>query len=326
MGDSSSEGTAGAGLAYRGLGYVGVATPDPKAFRDFATDVCGLMPSSVLPGPRPASVPVPSPDAHGIADDGTAYLKLDERQWRVAAHPGDAPGLRYFGLELEDAQAVEAAAVRLRGRGIEVTAATAAELEARDVGAMVVVHDPAGHRIELFSAPLCDGDFVSAQGAEFLTGRLGMGHIVLFVDDVAGALDFYVGELGFKRSDYMNFGGDMGIHFLRCTPRHHSIALLKVGPPAGLQHLMFEVKTLDQVGLALDRALDRDVFIRSGLGRHRNDRTFSFYMEGPAGFDVEIGFDGLLIGDDWVEHEFSGDGDLWGHHGLTAEALTPDTD
>ena len=64
--------------------------------------------------------------------------------------------------------------------------------------------------------------------------------------------------------------------------------------------------------------------ISSGLGRHRNDKTVSFYMKGPSGFDVEIGWDALLVGDDWVEHEFAGGGDDWGHHGLTAESLKPD--
>ena len=36
-----------------------------------------------------------------------------------------------------------------------------------------------------------------------------------------------------------------------------------------------------------------------------------------------IGWDGVLIGDDWVENEFAGGGDLWGHHGLDAQALLP---
>jgi 3,4-dihydroxy-9,10-secoandrosta-1,3,5(10)-triene-9,17-dione 4,5-dioxygenase len=49
----------------------------------------------------------------------------------------------------------------------------------------------------------------------------------------------------------------------------------------------------------------------------------SFYMQGPAGFDVEIGWDGVLVGEDWVENEFAGTGDEWGHHGLDADALKP---
>ena len=141
---------------------------------------------------------------------------------------------------------------------------------------------------------------------------------------IEAALAFYRDVLGFRRTDYMNFGPDgMGIHFLRCTARHHSIALLQVGPPQGLQHVMFEATSLDGVGRAHDRALAAGVPISSNLGRHRNDKTVSFSMQGPSGFDVEIGCDGLLVGEDWVEHEFAGGGDDWGHHGLDAESLQP---
>ena len=86
---------------------------------------------------------------------------------------------------------------------------------------------------------------------------------------------------------------------------------------------MFETTSLDDVGRALDRAIARGVPITSSLGRHRNDETVSFYMQSPAGCDVEIGWGGVLIGDGWVEHEFGGGGDVWGHHGLDADALAP---
>ncbi len=318
-----------AAFPWRGLGYVGLAAPDPKAWRDFATRVCGLMPAPILPGPRSAGVPEPNPSAEGIAADGSAFLKLDERQWRIAVHPSgspdgpEGPGLRYLGFELPSMDAVAKAGDALRQREVELRPGTPEECQARDVDALVVLHDPAGHRIELFSGPLRDGGFRSPHGVEFKTGGLGMGHAVVFVADLDAALDFYVGTLGFERSDYMQFGPDSSLHFLRCTPRHHSMALLKVGPPSGLQHLMLEMRDVDQVGKTLDRALAEQIPIRSGLGRHRNDLTFSFYMQGPSGFDIEIGCEGLLVGDDWVEHEFTGNGDLWGHHGLTAEAMKP---
>ena len=45
-------------------------------------------------------------------------------------------------------------------------------------------------------------------------------------------------------------------------------------------------------------------------------------MQGPSGFDVELGWDGVLCGDDWSERQFAG-GDEWGHHGLVAESLAP---
>jgi hypothetical protein len=88
---------------------------------------------------------------------------------------------------------------------------------------------------------------------------------------------------------------------------------------------MLEATSLDGVGKAIDRAQRAGVTISSSLGRHRNDKTVSFYMKGPSGFDVELGWDGLLVDNDWVEHEFAGGGDDWGHAGLDAESLKPDS-
>ena len=309
---------------YRGLGYVGVEAPDLEAWRNFALGVCGMMPARVPPGASDELPRRPNPDARGLGADGTLYLKLDDHQWRLAIHPGDQPGIRYVGLELGDLDAVARAADVLSARGAKVAVSTPEEREARGVGAMVSVEDPAGHRLELFAAPLRDLGFVSPHGADFLTGGMGMGHVVLYVPDIDAALDFYRNVLGFERSDFTRFGPDSSIHFLRCTPRHHSVALLRVGDFGGLQHMMFEMTSLDAVGSALDRARAEGVTISADVGRHRNDRNVSFYMNGPSGFDVEIGWDGILVGDDWVENEFTGGGDLWGHAGLGVSTLEPD--
>jgi 3,4-dihydroxy-9,10-secoandrosta-1,3,5(10)-triene-9,17-dione 4,5-dioxygenase len=314
-----------------GLGYVGIAAPDPVAWRDFAVDVCGLVPSAIVPGPRPQGLALPSPDAGGIAPDGTAFLKMDRRQWRIAVHRADPsgrfgqPGLAYLGFELRSRDDFERAIDAVRAHGVEVRASDEDECAARSVERLAVLSDPFGHRLELFQAPIVDDAFQSPTGIAFKTGGLGMGHAVLYVPDVEAGLAFYRDVLGFRRTDYMTFGPDgMGIHFLRCTARHHSLALLQVGDLTGLQHVMLEATTLDGVGGALDRAIASGIPITSSLGRHRNDKTVSFYMRGPTGFDIEIGWDGLLVGDDWVEHEFAGGGDDWGHHGLTAESLKPD--
>jgi 2,3-dihydroxybiphenyl 1,2-dioxygenase len=273
-------------------------------------------------------MPVPTeggPDAAGVAADGSVFLKMDRRQWRLAVHPAQTPGLAYLGFELPLESDLEAAMESISKRGVAIRAGRAQELEARSVGDLAVFEDPAGHRLELFCRPIIDEPLKSTRDIEFLTGPLGMGHVVLYVAEIEPALDFYRDVLGFKRTDYMQFGPNgMGIHFLRCTRRHHTLALLQVGPPSGVQHLMFESTTLDGVGKALDRARTAGITISSELGRHRNDKTVSFYMKGPSGFDVEIGWDGMLVDDDWVEHEFAGGGDDWGHQGLDAESLKPD--
>jgi 3,4-dihydroxy-9,10-secoandrosta-1,3,5(10)-triene-9,17-dione 4,5-dioxygenase len=312
-------------VSLAGLGYVGIAATDPKGWSEFATQVCGLVPSRVVPGPREGGIPIPSPNASGFAGDGTAYLKMDRRQWRLAVHPAESNGLAYLGFETRSVADFERAVAAIAKRGVTVRDGLASELEARSVERLTVFEDPAGHRLELFQAPIIDDDFSSPSGIEFKTGEFGMGHVVLFVPDIDAALVFYRDVLEFKRTDFMQFGPDgRGIHFLRCTRRHHSVALLHVGPQSGVQHLMFEATTIDGVGKALDRAISAGVEVSSSLGRHRNDKTVSFYMKGPSGFDVEVGWDGLVVEDDWVEHEFAGGGDDWGHHGLTAESLEPD--
>lgn len=310
-------------VGWNGLGYAGVVAPDPVAWRDFATGVCGFTPAEIVPGPRPHGIALPTPDAGGLAPDGTCFLKLDRRQWRLAVHPGTTPGLAYLGWELRTLQDFERVVADLIEHKIEVRSGTHAEREARAVDHLAVLNDPFGHRLELFQGAIIDAPFASPTGIEFTTGDLGMGHAVLFVSDVEKALGFYRDVLGFKRSDYMVFGPEnRGIHFLRCTPRHHSLALLQIGPPSGLQHLMFEATTLDGVGRALDRARKAHVRINADLGRHRNDGIVSFYMQGPSGFDIELGWDGVLCGDDWSERQFAG-GDDSGHHGLVAETMAP---
>ncbi len=297
-------------MQLRGLGYVGIEAPDPKGWLEFGTEVCGLAPANSMPG-----------GARGaVAENGSVYLKMDDRQWRVAVHPAESAGIAYLGFEVAGIEEVDDAIAELHSRGVAARKGSAEEAAERGVGTLAVLEDPSGNRIELFAVPVRDGGFASPHGADFLTGSLGMGHVNLYVPDMEAALEFYIGTLGFKRSDFIRFGPGFSAQFLRCTPRHHSVALLHVGDMSGLQHLMVEVTSLDDVGRALDRALERGVHISSTLGRHKNDGVYSFYMRSPSGFDLEIGWDGVHVGDDWIENEFA-DGDIWGHQGLTPEAL-----
>ena len=86
-----------------------------------------------------------------------------------------------------------------------------------------------------------------------------------------------------------------------------------MAPAAGIVHLMVEVATLDDVGLALDRCHRRKATISSTLGRHANDLMVSFYVQTPGGFDIEYGTDGRLVDDDtWISRESTAVS-RWGH-------------
>src|SRR3546814_9586051 len=64
---------------------------------------------------------------------------------------------------------------------------------------------------------------------------------------------------------------------------------------------MVEMNELDDVGRAMDRCEVLGHKLLQSLGRHRTDHMVSFYVETPSGFGMEIGFDGVLSGDDWIE-------------------------
>lgn len=288
-----------------GISYLGLDVPDVGAWLDFATDVVGLMPAT-LPPPGEAA----------------AYLKADDRQWRIALHPSDTPGLRYAGFEVGSEAEFAAALEHLERQGASPQAGTSEECAARGVRDLVRLTDPSGVRIEVCWGPTVDGGFVSPVGVpRFVTGPLGLGHYVVLTPDLDASMDFYCRILGFRLTDYVLIGPGMSVQFLRCTPRHHSVALTAVGPISGLHHLMLEVDDIDQVGYALERATQGGHPITASLGRHRNDRMLSFYVRSPAGFEVEIGCGARLVDDTtWVVNHFTG-GDEWGHHGLTGASL-----
>jgi len=290
-----------------GLSYLGLDVPDVDAWSTFATSVIGLMPASAPPAG---------------ADPGVVHFKADERQWRIALHAAEQPGIRYAGFEVGSEAAFGAAVDELAESGTGWTRGSADECAAREVRDLVWAVDPSGVRVEVCWGPTLDGGFVSPVGVpRFVTDGLGLGHYVILTPDLDVSMDFYTRVLGLRLSDYVIIGENMSVQFLRCTPRHHSVALVAVGPISGVHHIAFEVEDIDQVGYALERATRAGHQITASLGRHKNDRMLSFYVRSPAGLDVEIGCGGRLVDErTWVVNRFTG-GDEWGHHGLTGDSL-----
>lgn len=300
-----------------GLGYAGFGAPDPEMWRRFALEVIGLAPGRV-PGEPPYAPPMGNP---GQAADGSLYFKLDDWSWRVAIHPhADNQGLLYMGLEVQGQRDLDQALAELAAAGHEARAGTASEAASRAVTGIGFTRDPAGNAIELFYGPLVEDGFISPLGMRFLTGDMGLGHLNLFVADFDACEAFYTEVLGFRLSDYYDVGEGMTVNFYHINPRHHTIGLMKLTPINAVHHLLFEVPSVDMVGLALDRATAAGCKITASLGRHTNDNMLSFYMASPFGFEIEIGCDAIRVGPDWTPR-YRGPGDVWGHHGLTVENI-----
>ena len=278
------------------LGYLRITAEDPHNWAGFASHVLGM---ETVPG-----------------DGDVLHLRMDERHHRIAIEPGDPSGNGggdnfAYGWEVADAAALDVAAGELEAGGVAVSAGTKAELESRRVAGMIHCLDPAGHRIELFcGADRGTGEFTPGRDISgFVTGSLGLGHVVLMVPEMEPAVRFYQDVLGFRLSDYMQT--PFKATFLHTNPRHHSLALLEVGVSA-LHHFMVEVEDVDDVGRGYDLVQAEGIPVARTLGRHTNDRMISFYARTPSGFEVEYGFGGHLVDDSWEPCELTAVSS-WGH-------------
>jgi 3,4-dihydroxy-9,10-secoandrosta-1,3,5(10)-triene-9,17-dione 4,5-dioxygenase len=274
----------------RGLAFIVAESSNPSRWRDYGDEVLGSM---VLDAPH-----------------GGTYLKIDERPFRILAQHGSADCYTASGWEVADKAAFEAGNADLERAGIEVHRATDTELAARKVQEMVWFRDPSGNRHELVWGFKGDGArFVSPQGvAGFVTGALGMGHVVLPAPNFDETWSFLREVMGFGLTDILRLRftpdpqePEKRIFFLHCNNRrHHSLAILEFPMPSGCVHLMLEVSSIDEVGRAYDRMLKNQVKLMATLGRHVNDRMISFYMATPSNFPIEYGYGGLVV--DWQRH------------------------
>lgn len=284
------------------LAYVVAETTAIDHWKSYAEEVLGAMTA-------------PSPD-------GGLYLKIDERQFRIAVRPGSRNGYVASGWEVRSQAAFDAGLSALEAAGVGFERGDAALCRLRCVQQLAVFSDPSGNRHELAWGFKSDfSRFASPVGvARFVTGDIGMGHTVLPAPAFDATVAFFRDVLGFGLSDIFNFqpagpdGPGVPIHFFHCgNARHHSLALAGFAAESGCVHVMLEVDDMPEVGRALDRMLAHGVTQTATLGQHTNDRMTSFYMRTPSGFDLEYGYGGAIV--DWqqhVVHEFTRVS-LWGH-------------
>jgi catechol-2,3-dioxygenase len=131
-----------------------------------------------------------------------------------------------------------------------------------------------------------------------------VGHIVLFVANLAESSAFYQNLLGFTLSDtYPNRG-----HFLRCTPNggHHDLFLLQLpNQRVGLNHIAFTVRDLHEVfggGMHMSRCGWKTEL---GPGKHPVSSAIFWYFHAPTGALVEYYSDEDELTPEWIAREIT---------------------
>ena len=257
----------------------------------------------------------------------TLTFRMDDRRQRVVVESDHHDGASFFGWEAADAGALDRLAAKLEAARVKVERAPQALADQRRVKALIRFKDPAGNTLEAFhGAEIASTAFKPGRALSgFRTGPLGMGHVVLHVENVEELQPFYQDVLGFRLSDYIL--KPFRAFFFHLNPRHHSLALIETGRNA-MHHLMVELFMLDDVGQAYDLALAEEGRIATTLGRHVNDHVTSFYARSPGEFMVECGWGGRLIEPGWQPKEVTEGPSLWGHdrNWLSPEALAASRD
>ena len=249
---------------------VGVGMPDRERFENFARVMLGF-PTSRSP------------------DGKVTYVRPDRYQHRIAACKAPEPLLRYIGFDVGGPQQLAEWEMKLTALGIHWRHSSPEECVERHVGDFIELKDPDGHRLALSY-----GFEVDKEPVRYTRDLsvLGLGHVLLTVEDTQRTHDFYTGVLGFRLSDWVYVDDNIRLCFLRCNERHHSMAFAPCMPGKSprLQHVMLEVESLDDVMRSYHFLRIHKAPIGMGPGRHLNCQTVHVYVQTPGGFAVEFGW------------------------------------
>jgi len=274
-------------VAVTDLHFVALAVPDLAAERAFFGETWGLVEVG--------------------ESDGKIYFAAEgsPHPYVIRLRQDDERKTDLIGFSAASRADVDAIFVQVQASGSKVISEPGAA-EGPAGGYAFRFFDPDGRAIEV----ICDTNQrvhrTLAKGEAIPTG---LSHIVLHTPKPADLVKYYEDVLGFRLTDWI--GTFMA--FLRCSPVHHRLAILP-GPPA-LNHVAFDVSSVDEMMRGLARMHEKGVTLSWGPGRHTaGNNTFTYYLT-PNGNAVEYTSDLEEVGDDWqpTVYEFTPSiTDQWG--------------
>lgn len=253
----------------------------------------------------------------------TLIFRIDDYQRRLIVQDGPAEDVAAIGWELADENALELALSRLKARGVEVKTVAGGEAERRGTDRFWSFIGPKRMQFELFAKPVLTRVPLSMRASGFVTGEGGMGHLAITTRNPEAMQAFWREIFDARLSDHIEErlnGVNLELTFLRLNERHHSIATaatkgVRLNPlRTQIHHLNLQTASLDDVTEGYRRCRELGYKIASAIGQHPNDREISFYVESPSGFEVELGWNPIVVADEetWQPTIYQGIS-LWGH-------------
>ncbi len=239
--------------------YVAYAVPDLEAEADFYLNSWGLKEVG--------------------REDGLAYFAAaaDDQSYVVRLRQDATRRVDLISWSAADRAEVDALFAQVQAAGSKVVAEPH-ELTTLGGGYGFRFFDPTGHVIEI-SCDFARGKPRDVQVGEALPTKIS--HVVMHAPDHKALVTYYADVLGFRISDWL---GDF-MCFMRCNEWHHRLAFLP-GPPC-LNHVAYDVLSIDDMMRGIARLKRRDVDLKWGPGRHTaGNNTFSYFTT-PSNFAVE---------------------------------------
>ena len=117
-------------MSLQTLGYIGIRTKSLDDWTAYASRFLGMQ---LVDRSR-----------------GTASFRMDDRKQRLVVNESDAEAPGFYGWEVADAAALDAYAANLEKHKVSFARGSRALAEERHVRDLIVLHDPAGNRLEIF--------------------------------------------------------------------------------------------------------------------------------------------------------------------------------
>lgn len=131
-----------------------------------------------------------------------------------------------------------------------------------------------------------------------------LGHLAVFSPAPQQTIAWYSENLGMRPSELIHDGNEANVlaSFMHLDKGlewtdHHTLAIV-AAKAAGLDHVSFECRDFDDVGMGHMVMVDKGYKHRWGIGRHFHGSQIFDYWTDPAGFHVEHFSDGDLVNAD----------------------------
>ncbi|WP_109524585.1 MULTISPECIES: VOC family protein [Nocardia] len=265
------------------LGYLVVNSQRLHDWRRFGADAIGL---------------------HVDRVDDSLRFRLDDHTCRFLIQPGSAEDITAIGWQIDDHETFDRILARVSDRGVPIEEGSAEQTALRGVERLWRFPGPKGIATEIFTTPVTAVEPLSMLNSGWVTGEAGMGHVAIVSREPEAMRGYYHTLFDSRLTDYCdeNISGlKLKIRFLRVNERHHSIAIanirgIKIDPiRTRVQHVNIQAARLEDMLDSFERVTALGFRMAWSVGQHTNDRELSFYCVTPSGFELEVGWNPVVI-------------------------------